>query len=51
MFTAYLKNGETVHVPVEQMEEFIAQNRELLQVQQKEMGKRRATTREAKSDR
>ena len=41
MFTVKLKNGDTVQVPLEELEEFLAKNREQIQIQYKQMGKRR----------
>ncbi|WP_013320233.1 hypothetical protein [Gloeothece verrucosa] len=41
MFTVKLKNGETVQVPLEELEEFLEKNREQIQEQHKPMGKRR----------
>ncbi|MFB2938631.1 type II toxin-antitoxin system HigA family antitoxin [Aerosakkonemataceae cyanobacterium BLCC-F154] len=41
MFTVYLKNGETVQVALEDLKEYLDKNREQIQIQQKEMGKRR----------
>ncbi len=41
MFTIYLKNGETVEVAEDELASFIKNNRHLIQVQHKKMGKRR----------
>lgn len=41
MFTVYLKNGETVQVALEDLKDYLDKNREQIQIQQKEMGKRR----------
>ena len=41
MFTVQLKNGDTVQVPLEELEEFLEQNRDRIQVRQKKMEKRR----------
>jgi hypothetical protein len=49
MFTVQLKNGDTVQVPLEELEEFLEQNRDSasahaglrIQVRQKKMEKRR----------
>ena len=43
MFTVQLKNGETVEVPLENLEEFLQKNREQIQVQQKMMRRPRKT--------
>ena len=40
MFTVKLKNGDTVQVPLEELAEFFAKNREQIQIQYKKMGKR-----------
>jgi hypothetical protein len=50
MFTVHLKNGNTVQIPLEQLEEFLEKNREQIQVQQKEMGKRRSASVSATTD-
>jgi len=42
MFTARLKNGETVQVLLEDLEDFIENNIDQIQVQHKKMGKRRS---------
>jgi hypothetical protein len=41
MFTVYLKNGETVQVALEDLKDYLDKNRDRVQIQQKEMGKRR----------
>ena len=41
MFTVKLKNGDTVQVPLEKLAEFLAKNREQIQIHYKKMGKRR----------
>lgn len=41
MFTVQLKNGDTVQVPLEKLEEFLEKNRDRIQVRQKKMQKRR----------
>ncbi len=41
MFTIYLKNGEKVEVAEDELATFIENNRHLIQVQHKKMGKRR----------
>ena len=41
MFTVQLKNGDTIQVPIEQLEEFLQKNRDRIQVRQKNMEKRR----------
>ncbi len=42
MFTIYLKNGKTVQVLEDDLEEFLEKNREQIQVQSRKMGERRA---------
>lgn len=42
MFTVYLKNGETVQVALEDLKDYLDKNRDRVQIQQKEMGKRRS---------
>ena len=41
MFTVKLKNGETIQVPIEELEEFLEKNRDRIEIQHKQMGKRR----------
>ncbi len=41
MFTVELKNGQTVQVPLEELEAFLEQNREQIKIQKKQMKKRR----------
>ncbi len=43
MFTVQLKNKEVVQVPLEELEEFLEKNRDQIQIQHKQMGKRRTT--------
>ncbi|WP_198648416.1 hypothetical protein [Cyanothece sp. BG0011] len=40
MFTVELKNGQTVQVPLEELETFLEQNREQIKIQKKQMKKR-----------
>lgn len=44
MFTVQPKNKDTVQVPIEELEDFLENNRAQIQVQHKTMGKRRATS-------
>jgi hypothetical protein len=41
MFTVRLKNGESIQVPLEELEEFIEKNRGCIENQSKKMKKRR----------
>ena len=41
MFTVQLKNGDTLQVPLDELEEFLEKNRDRIQVRQKKMEKRR----------
>lgn len=41
MFTVQLKNGETVQVPIEELEEFLEKNRDRIEIRHKQMRKRR----------
>lgn len=41
MFTVYLKNGETLQITLEDLKDYLDKNRDQIQIQQKEMGKRR----------
>ena len=41
MFTVQLKNGDTLQVPIDELEEFLEKNRDRIQVRQKKMEKRR----------
>lgn len=41
MFTVHLKNGETVQVELEDLKDYLNNNRDTIKVQQKEMGQRR----------
>lgn len=43
MFTIQLKNGETVLVPPEDLEQYIKNNRTQIQEQHVKMGRRRAS--------
>jgi len=49
MFTVKLKNGDTVEVPLEELEEFLAKNREQIEIQYKQMGKRRNASESVKT--
>lgn len=49
MFTVKLKNGDTVQVPLEELAEFLAKNREHIQIQYKKMGKHRNASGSAKA--
>lgn len=41
MFTVKLKNGQMVQVPLEELETFLEENRDQIEVRHKKMGKRR----------
>ncbi|GBF81232.1 hypothetical protein [Aphanothece sacrum] len=41
MFTVELQNGQTVQVPLEELETFLEQNRDQIKIQKTKMGKRR----------
>lgn len=41
MFTVQLKNGDTLQVPLDELEEFLEKNRDRIQIRQKKMEKRR----------